>query len=171
MKRLHTMFALALAVLLAVGVFVPTSPAATVGPVTDQIGVVRVNKGQPITIAYWMVVAGPDASLGVDTRRGVEIAIADKKTVAGFPVRLIGEDTGCNAEGGVTAATKLAANKAIVAAIGSNCSSEAIPGADTLEGGYRDGIAVEHCPLAHRFDPRARLRRIPAHGPQRRGSG
>jgi branched-chain amino acid transport system substrate-binding protein len=139
MKRLHITLALGLAMVLAVGYFVPSTPAATVGPVTDQIGVVRVNKGQPITIAYWMVVAGPDASLGVDTRRGVELAIADKKTVAGFPVRLIGEDTGCNAEGGVTAATKLAANKAIVAAVGSNCSSEAIPGAPIL---WKAGIVT-----------------------------
>jgi branched-chain amino acid transport system substrate-binding protein len=139
MKRLYAASAFVLAVLLAVGVFVPTSPAATVGPVTDSIGVVRVNKGQPITIAYWMVVAGPDASLGIDTRRGVEIAIADKGMVAGFPVRLIGEDTGCNAEGGVTAATKLAANKSIVAAIGSNCSSEAVPGAPIL---WKAGIVT-----------------------------
>jgi hypothetical protein len=51
MKRLHMLFALAVTLLLGVGVFVPTIPAATVGPVTDQIGVVRVNKGQPITIA------------------------------------------------------------------------------------------------------------------------
>jgi len=132
MKRLYMVFALGLALLLAVGYFVPTTPAATVGPVTDQIGVVRVNAGQPITIAYWLVVAGPDASLGIDSRRGIELAMADKGKVAGFNVRLIGEDSGCNAEGGVTAATKLAANKAIVAAIGSTCSSEAVPGAPIL---------------------------------------
>lgn len=139
MNRLQISIALGLALLLAVGVFVPTSPAATVGPVTDAIGVVKVNSGQPITIAYWMVVAGPDASLGIDTRRGVEIAIADKGRVAGFSVRLIGEDSGCNAEGGVTAAQKLAANKAIVAAIGSNCSSEAVPGAPIL---WKAGIVT-----------------------------
>jgi len=139
MKRLQIPVALAVTALLAVGYFVPATPAATVGPVTDPIGVVKVNRGQPITIAYWFVVAGPDASLGIDTRRGVEIAIEDKKTVGGFRVRLIGEDSGCNAEGGVTAATKLAANKAIVAAIGSNCSSEAVPGAPIL---WKAGIVT-----------------------------
>jgi len=107
--------------------------AATVGPVTDPIGVVKIAKGEPLTMAYWMVVAGPDASLGVDTRRGVEIAIDDKGgKLLGHPIKLIGEDSACNAEGGVTAATKLAANKAIVAAVGSNCSSEAVPGAPIL---------------------------------------
>jgi len=109
------------------------APAATLGPVTDPIGVVKIAKGQPIIIAYWMVIAGPDASLGTDTKRGVEIAIDDKGgKLLGFPIKLIGEDTGCNAEGGTTAATKLAANKAIVAAVGSNCSSEAVPGAPIL---------------------------------------
>ncbi len=140
MKRLQIPITLAVAVLLAVGAyFVPAAPAATVGPVTDPIGVVRVNAGQPIIIAYWLVVAGENASLGIDSRRGIEIAIDDKKTVAGFPIRLIGEDSGCNAEGGVTAATKLSSNKAIVAAIGSNCSSEATPGAPIL---WRAGIVT-----------------------------
>ena len=140
MKRLRIPVALAVALLLGAGAwFVPSAPAATMGPVTDPIGVVRVARGQPITIAYWLVVAGPDASLGVDSRRGIEIAIADKRRVLGFPIRLIGEDSGCNAEGGVTAATKLAANRAIVAAIGSSCSSEAVPGAPIL---WKAGIVT-----------------------------
>jgi branched-chain amino acid transport system substrate-binding protein len=118
----------------ATGAYLPVPTlAATVGPVTDPIGVVKITKGEPLTIAYWFVVAGPDASLGIDTRRGVEIAIDDKEgKLLGHPLKLIGEDSACNAEGGVTAATKLAANKAIVAAVGSNCSSEAVPGTPIL---------------------------------------
>jgi len=133
--------ALVVALMVASGqYFVPAAPAATVGPVTDPVGVVKIEKDRSITIAYWLVVAGPDASLGIDSRRGVEIAIDDKNgRVAGHRIRLIGEDTGCNAEGGVTAATKLSANKAIVAAIGSNCSSEAVPGAPIL---WKAGIVT-----------------------------
>lgn len=129
------------AVMVAAGLsLAPPGLAATVGPVTDSIGVVKIAKGEPITIAYWFVVAGPDASLGIDTRRGVEIAIDDKGgKLLGHPIKLIGEDSACNAEGGVTAATKLAANKAIVAAVGSNCSSEAVPGAPIL---WKAGIAT-----------------------------
>lgn len=115
-------------------------PAATQEPVKDPIGVVKIAKGQPLTIAYWFVIAGPDASLGIDTRRGIEVAIADKGgRLLGHPIRLIGEDSACNAEGGITAATKLAANPAIVAAVGSNCSSEAVPGAPIL---WKAGIAT-----------------------------
>ncbi len=98
-----------------------------------KLGVVKIKPGEPIHIAAWMVVAGPDASLGTDTKRGVEIAIEDKGgKLLGHPIKLTVQDTGCNAEGGQAAATKLAADPTIVAAIGSNCSSEARPGAPIL---------------------------------------
>jgi branched-chain amino acid transport system substrate-binding protein len=99
----------------------------------DPIGVVKIKTAEPIHIAYWFVVAGPDASLGTDTKRGVELAIADKGgKLLGHPIKLTGQDTGCNAEGGQAAATKLASDPSIVAAVGSNCSSEARPGAPIL---------------------------------------
>jgi branched-chain amino acid transport system substrate-binding protein len=106
----------------------------------DKIGVIKIKKGQPIHIACWMVVAGADASLGTDTKRGVEIAIDDKgKKLLGYPIKLTVQDTGCNAEGGQAAATKLAADPSIVGAVGSNCSSEARPGAPIL---WKAGIAT-----------------------------
>jgi branched-chain amino acid transport system substrate-binding protein len=140
MRRLLVWLVILTLVMTAGSFFVKSAPAATMGPVTDPIGVVKIAKNEAITIAYWMVISGPDASLGTDTKRGVELAIDAKGgKVLGFPIKLIGEDTGCNAEGGTTAATKLAANKAIVAAIGSNCSSEAVPGAPIL---WKAGIAT-----------------------------
>ena len=48
-------------------------------PPTDPIGVVTVKPGEPIHIAYWFVTAGSDSTLGIDTKRGVEIAIDDIK--------------------------------------------------------------------------------------------
>jgi len=99
----------------------------------DPMGVVKIRPGEPIHIACWFVVAGPDTSLGTDTKRGVEIAVDDKGgKILGFPIKLSVQDTGCNAEGGQAAATKLAADPTIVAAIGSSCSSEARPGAPIL---------------------------------------
>lgn len=99
----------------------------------DELGVVKIKPGDPVHIAYWFVVAGPDASLGEDTKRGIDIAIEDKGgKILGFPIKLTGQDTGCNAEGGQAAATKLAADPTIVAAVGSNCSSAARPGAPIL---------------------------------------
>ncbi len=109
----------------------PAAPVATQPPVAakfeckDAAGCVDIAPGKPIRIAYMMVVSGGDASLGTDTKRGVEIAIDDKKTVLDRPIELIGEDTLCSAEGGQTAATKLAADKSIVGIVGTSCSSEA----------------------------------------------
>ena len=45
----------------------------------------------------------------------------------GHPIKLIVEDDGCNAEGGQTAATKLAANPGNVVVLGPACSSAARP--------------------------------------------
>jgi branched-chain amino acid transport system substrate-binding protein len=127
MKRLTLVVALALVVGFAL-----MSVAQAAAP-KDPLGVVTIKKGQPVHIAYWMVVAGADASLGIDTRRGVEIAIQDKGgKLLGHPIKLSGQDEGCNAEGGQAAATKLASDPTIVAAIGSNCSSAARPGAPLL---------------------------------------
>jgi branched-chain amino acid transport system substrate-binding protein len=114
-------------------VFVIAFAFSVQAQVEDPIGVVKLRPGEPIHIAYWFVIAGENASLGTDTMRGVEIAIDDfGGKIKGWPIKVSGQDTGCNAEGGQAAATKLAADPTIVAAIGSNCSSEAKPGVPIL---------------------------------------
>lgn len=136
---------LILTLVLAVGVFFAAGPAFAqakkeVFKYEDKKGVIKIKPGQPVHIACWMVVAGPDASLGTDTKRGAEIAIADRGgKILGHPIKLSVQDTACNAEGGQAAATKLAADPTVVAAIGSNCSSEARPGAPIL---WKAGIAT-----------------------------
>ena len=101
------------------------TPAAKPYECTDAIGCVTIAPDAPVHLAYALVVAGPDAVLGTDSKRGIEIAIDDKGTFRGHKIELTGEDSGCNAEGGQAAAQKLAADKTIVAVIGTNCSSEA----------------------------------------------
>jgi len=102
-----------------------TTPKAKAYECTDALGCVTVKAGEPITLAYALVISGPDETLGIDSRNGVEIAIADKGQVLGHDINFIGEDDGCSAEGGQAAGTKLAANPAIVAVIGTSCSSAA----------------------------------------------
>ncbi|MCU0592885.1 MAG: hypothetical protein MUC57_15605, partial [Desulfobacterales bacterium] len=68
-------FVFLIALFLVIGFAIMSTAQAA--PPKDPLGVVTVKKGQPIHIAYWMVVAGPDASLGEDTKRGAEIAIQD----------------------------------------------------------------------------------------------
>ena len=101
-------------------------PAAQPYTCTDAIGCVDIAPGEPVHIAWAMVVSGGDSTLGIDSRRGVEIAVEDKGgEILGHPIELTGEDTGCNAEGGQAAAQKLVADPTIVAIIGTSCSSEA----------------------------------------------
>jgi branched-chain amino acid transport system substrate-binding protein len=136
MRRLSILFlalTIATAIIVATISMVTAQQAKPTFKYEDPIGVVKIKPGEPIHIACWFVVAGPDTSLGTDTKRGVEIAIDDKGgRLLGFTIKLSVQDTGCNAEGGQAAATKLAADPTIVAAIGSSCSSEARPGAPIL---------------------------------------
>lgn len=107
--------------------------AETLGPVTDEIGVVEIEKGEPILIGGYASQSGGDTNQGIDELRGAELAIKDSGgEILGFPVKLLGEDAQCTAEGGQTAATKLAGNKQVVAVLGSTCSSGARVGAPIL---------------------------------------
>jgi branched-chain amino acid transport system substrate-binding protein len=114
----------------------------TVGPVTDDIGVIRVPKGAPIQIGGSWVLSGPDTAAGLDQKRAVVIAFNGMgNTLLGHPLKLDAEDDLCNAEGGQTVGTKLASNPQTVIVLGSACSSAATPEAPIL---WQAGI-VEIC--------------------------
>ena len=123
--------AIAAAALLSM--FAVNAGAETKGPVTDELGVVEIPKGAPIVIGGYWVISGPDTALGVDSKRGAELAFdAVGNKIAGHDIQFVVEDDGCNAEGGQTAATKLASLPNIVAVLGPACSSAATPGAPIL---------------------------------------
>lgn len=112
--------------------------AETKGPVTDDIGVIELPAGAPITIGAYWVISGADAALGIDSKRGAEIAIDDLGgKIKGRDIQLIVEDDGCNAEGGQTAGTKLAAVPNIVGVLGGACSSATTAAAPIL---WKQGI-------------------------------
>ncbi len=132
MKAKLTMKALAVAAGVATGAMSGVS-AETVGPVTDPLGVVKIPKGAPIHIGGYWTLSGPDVNLGLDQKRGAEIAMDDRgNMVAGHPIKFYAEDSQCNAEGGQTAATKLASNRNIVVVVGPDCSSAGTPGGPIL---------------------------------------
>src|ERR1700728_4302060 len=144
MKNRTNLFAAAVCTGLIGSLFAaPTASAAeTKGPVTDDLGVLMIPKGAPIQIGGYWVMSGADSALGSDEKRGVEIAIKDQGgTLVGHPVKLSVEDDGCNAEGGQTAATKLAANPQTAIVLGPACSSAATPGAPIL---WQQGV-VDIC--------------------------
>jgi branched-chain amino acid transport system substrate-binding protein len=104
----------------------------TTAECTDEFGCVEVGKDEPIRIAYSFVISGPDASLGTDTQRGVEMAAEevqfegqDVGMIQGHSIEVVGEDSLCTPEGGQTAAQKLAADPKVAGVVGTNCSSAA----------------------------------------------
>ncbi|MBE0680321.1 MAG: branched-chain amino acid ABC transporter substrate-binding protein [Anaerolineales bacterium] len=110
-----------------------TEAPAAMYECTDALGCVTIAPGEPVHIAYWGVLSGPDSSLGEDSKRGVEIAIDDLGgQFQGHDILLTTEDAGCTPEGGATAATKLATDTSIVGLIGSSCSDETVGGIATL---------------------------------------
>lgn len=121
-KRSYALLAL---LMIAGMVLAACGPAASAFECTDSIGCVDIGPGEPIHIAYAMVISGSDETLGIDSRTGVEVAIDLKGQILGHDIQLTGEDEGCSAEGGQAAGTKLAADPTIVAVIGTSCSSAA----------------------------------------------
>ncbi len=125
-----TVAALAIA---ALGLIPSAYAKETKGPVTDDIGVLAIPKGAPIQFGAYWVMSGADSALGIDEKRGVEIAFKDHGgKLLGHPIKLNVEDDLCSAEGGQTAATKLAANPNTAIVLGSACSSAATPAAPIL---------------------------------------
>jgi len=115
----------------------PTAAAPTQAPTqapaafecTDAIGCLTIAPGDPVHLAFWGVLSGADASLGEDSKRGVEIAIDDLGgKFDGHDILLTSEDGACTPEGGATAASKLATDTSLVALVGSSCSDETVGG-------------------------------------------
>jgi branched-chain amino acid transport system substrate-binding protein len=100
---------------------------------TDAIGCVDIAPDEPVHIAYMLTISGATAFLGEDSLGAVEIAIDDRGgELLGHPISLTGEDSLCSAEGGQTAATKVAADPTILGVIGTNCSSAATAALPTI---------------------------------------
>lgn len=80
--------------------------------------------GEPIKIGYLLWETNP---IGLDAKRGIEIAIQDfGGELLGHPIELVGYDDECNQLAGQRGAQMLALDDAIIAIIGSSCSSAAM---------------------------------------------
>ena len=108
--------------------------AASASACSDRLGCVEVAPGESIRIGALLTLTTADAPYGIDAMRGVEIAIGDKGTVLGHPIELIQEDDLCSEEGGLSGATRLAADPKIVGVIGTACSSASVAASRILSG-------------------------------------
>ncbi len=91
----------------------------------DPLGCVKISADEPIRIAYLLVLSGPDKALGIDARRGIEMAVDEREEVLGHRIELLGLDSQCSPPTGEMAAAELATAPKIVAVVGPTCSSVA----------------------------------------------
>ena len=95
--RISTSRPLAAAAGIAAGAISGVS-AETLGPVTDPLGVVKIPKGAPIHIGGYWTLSGPDVDIGLDQKRGAEIAMDDLPAQVGIEAARraqgVGLDTG-----------------------------------------------------------------------------
>jgi branched-chain amino acid transport system substrate-binding protein len=99
----------------------------------DEFGCVEIAEGEPLKLGTLLVISGENASLGLDSQHGVEIAVdMAGGEIAGHEVEYDHQDDGCAAEGGQTGAQALAAQDDVVAVIGTSCSSAGVPAAQIL---------------------------------------
>ncbi len=100
---------------------------------TDEVGCVDIAPDEPVHIASMLTISGATAFLGEDSQGAVEIAIDDRGgKLLDHDILYTVEDSGCSAEGGQTAATKVAADPSIIGVIGTNCSSAMTAAQDTV---------------------------------------
>lgn len=125
----------------AAGGATTTAAAGTgTGGCTDKVGCVTVKSGDPISLGTLLAITGDNSSLGLDSQHGAVLGVdyLDGKLdgkggqIAGHDVKWQHEDDGCSADGGQAGGRNLAANKDIVAVIGTSCSSAALGVADKI---------------------------------------
>ena len=120
MKRLFLVLAL-ISLLIGLGI-----PSLADSHCMDDLGCVEVSPDDPIVVGAMLSVSGATSFLGEDSQGGIEIAINDRDgMVMGREVILVVEDSLCNAEGGQSAAQRIAADETVVGVVGTNCSGAA----------------------------------------------
>ena len=111
----------------------PATEAPAAFTCADSIGCLDIAPGDPVHIAFMGTISGATSYLGQDSQGGVEIAIDDRGgELLGHSIQMTAEDSGCSAEGGQTAATKVASDPTVVGVIGTNCSSAATAAMPTI---------------------------------------
>ncbi len=103
-----------------------TAPVWAQAACEDPLGCVELGADDPIVMGAMLAVSGANSALGLDSQGGVELAIADRGgTLLEREIELVVEDSLCSAEGGQTAAQRLAADPSVIGIIGTSCSSAA----------------------------------------------
>jgi branched-chain amino acid transport system substrate-binding protein len=96
----------------------------------DEWGTVTIPAGRPIKIALGAMLTGDYASLGLDIKNGAQMAVQEKKNLAGHPIELQAEDDGCAGPPSVAIAEKMCNDPLVVGLVGYMCSGGSKPASD-----------------------------------------
>ncbi len=110
----------------------------------DELRCVVVEPGEPVSIAAMLVISGANSHLGEDQLGAIRIALVDYGPLLGHEIELTVEDSQCNAEGGQTAALKIAADPTVAGVLGTACSSAATAALPVIAGSGLSMIAASN---------------------------
>ncbi|MBI4595887.1 MAG: branched-chain amino acid ABC transporter substrate-binding protein [Candidatus Tectomicrobia bacterium] len=96
----------------------------------DEWGTTLIPKGENIKIGFAAALSGDYANLGIDEKNAAEMAVSEKKAIAGHGINLMAEDDQCEGAPSVAIAEKFSANPLVVGVIGNMCSGGTIPASD-----------------------------------------
>jgi branched-chain amino acid transport system substrate-binding protein len=108
-----------------------SSPLRSYG-CTDPLGCLEIPAGGPVVIGTLLATTGDYAPIGLDSQRGVELAVAEQGDLFGHEISLTHQSTDCTEANARLAAIRLAEDPLLVAVIGPTCSEEALAAAPIL---------------------------------------
>jgi len=96
----------------------------------DEWGEIVIPDGKPIKIGLGAMLSGGYATLGIDIKNAVEMAVGEKGQIMGRPLELQAEDDQCEGAPSVAIAEKFCNDPLVAGVIGYMCSGGSIPASD-----------------------------------------
>ncbi len=96
----------------------------------DEWGEFVVPAGEAVKVGLGTMLSGGYATMGIDIKNAVEMAVKEKKEIMGHPLELEAEDDQCEGAPSVAIAEKFCNDPRIVGVIGYMCSGGSIPASD-----------------------------------------
>lgn len=96
----------------------------------DQWGEIVIPAQKPIKIGVGTMLTGDYASMGIDIKNGVEMAVLEKGSILGHSLELQAEDDGCAGPPSVAIAEKFSNDPLVAGVVGYMCSGGSKPASD-----------------------------------------
>ncbi|MBI4776925.1 MAG: branched-chain amino acid ABC transporter substrate-binding protein [Deltaproteobacteria bacterium] len=96
----------------------------------DEWGEIVIPDGKPIKIGLGAMLSGGYATLGIDIRNAVEMAVGEKGRILGHLLDLQAEDDQCEGAPSVAIAEKFCNDPLVAGVVGYMCSGGSIPASD-----------------------------------------